>query len=95
MPIQSGYAEDSEVADVAIVASHREVRHPRNALRARAALAVASLALALSALEAKEVRRRLEGGTAVLAFGEPALVDERGRPAGSFLPGGKAVIFSA
>ena len=54
-----------------------------------AALVLAD-AVALSPLEAKEVRRRLEGGTAVLAFGEPALVDECGRPAGSFLPGGKA-----
>ena len=47
-------------------------------------------AVALSAQEAKEVRRRLESGCAVLAFGEPALVDECGRPGGSFLPGGKA-----
>lgn len=54
-----------------------------------AALVLAD-AVALSAQEAKEVRRRLEAGTAVLAFGEPALVDECGRPAGSFLPGGKA-----
>jgi hypothetical protein len=54
-----------------------------------AALVLAD-AVALSPQEAKEVRRRLEGGTAVLAFGEPALVDECGRPAGSFLPGGKA-----
>ena len=54
-----------------------------------AALVLAD-AVALPALEAKEIRRRLEGGTAVLAFGEPALVDECGRPAGSFLPGGKA-----
>jgi hypothetical protein len=54
-----------------------------------AALVLAD-AVALSAQEAKEVRRRLEGGTAVLAFGEPAQVDESGRPAGSFLPGGKA-----
>lgn len=54
-----------------------------------AALVLAD-AVALSTQEAKEVRRRLEGGTAVLAFGEPAQVDECGRPAGSFLPGGKA-----
>jgi hypothetical protein len=54
-----------------------------------AALVLAD-AVALSPLEAKEIRRRLEGGTAVLAFGEPALVDECGRPNGSFLPGGKA-----
>jgi hypothetical protein len=47
-------------------------------------------AVALSALEAKEVLRRLEGGTSVLAFGEPGQVDELGRPAGAFLPGGKA-----
>ncbi|HET6439381.1 MAG TPA: hypothetical protein VFG59_15030 [Anaeromyxobacter sp.] len=54
-----------------------------------AALVLAD-AVALSPAEAKEVRRRLEGGTAVLCFGEPAQVDEGGRPAGPFLPGGKA-----
>jgi hypothetical protein len=54
-----------------------------------AALVLAD-AVALSPQEAKEVRRRLESGSAVLAFGEPAHVDECGRPAGSFLPGGKA-----
>ncbi|HET6437976.1 MAG TPA: hypothetical protein VFG59_07940, partial [Anaeromyxobacter sp.] len=51
---------------------------------------VLSDAVALSASEAKEVERRLEGGTSVLAFGEPGQVDELGRPAGAFLPGGKA-----
>jgi hypothetical protein len=45
---------------------------------------------ALSPQEAKEVQRRLEAGAPVLAFGEPAAVDEAGRPTGSFLPGGKA-----
>ncbi|BDG03462.1 hypothetical protein [Anaeromyxobacter oryzae] len=44
---------------------------------------------ALSWLEMKEVRRRIEGGAPVLAFGEPAHVDEAGRPAGTFLPNGK------
>jgi hypothetical protein len=56
---------------------------------ADAALVLAD-AVALSAVEAKEVRRRLEAGAAVLAFGEPAQVDEGGRPVGPFLPGGKA-----
>jgi hypothetical protein len=54
-----------------------------------AALVLAD-AVALSPLEAKDVRRRLEAGAAVLAFGEPAQVDEAGRPVGPFLPGGKA-----
>jgi len=54
-----------------------------------AALVLAD-AVALPAHEAKEVRRRLEAGTAVLSFGEPGQVDEGGRPFGSFLPGGKA-----
>jgi hypothetical protein len=54
-----------------------------------AALVLAD-AEALSSVEAKEVRKRLEGGTAVLAFGEPAQVVEGGRPDGPFLPGGKA-----
>lgn len=44
---------------------------------------------ALSSREAKEVRRRLEAGAHVLAFGDPAQVDEAGRPAGTFLPAGK------
>jgi hypothetical protein len=56
---------------------------------AGAALVLAD-AVALSAQEAKDVRRRLEGGSAVLAFGEPGQVDETGRAAGGFLPGGKA-----
>jgi hypothetical protein len=54
-----------------------------------AALVLAD-ASALSPGEAKEIHRRLEAGAAVLAFGEPAQVDEAGRPAGAFLPGGKA-----
>lgn len=54
-----------------------------------AALVLAG-ATALAPGEAKEVRRRLEAGAAVLAFGEPGQVDEAGRPAGAFLPGGKA-----
>lgn len=45
---------------------------------------------ALSATEAKETRRRLEAGGAVLAFGEPAAVDELGRPGPTFLPSAKA-----
>jgi hypothetical protein len=53
-----------------------------------AALVLAN-AEALSPLEAKDVRRRLEAGAAVLAFGEPGAVDEAGRPAGTFLPAGK------
>jgi hypothetical protein len=44
---------------------------------------------ALSPREADEALRRLEGGGAVLAFGEPGTVDEAGRPAGGFLPSGK------
>ncbi|HUM13400.1 MAG TPA: hypothetical protein VLT82_20800, partial [Myxococcaceae bacterium] len=54
-----------------------------------AALVLAD-AVALPAQEANDVRRRLEAGMAVLSFGEPAQVDEFGRPFGSFLPGGKA-----
>jgi hypothetical protein len=46
-------------------------------------------AAALSPSEAKEVRRRIEGGTPVLAFGASGQVDEAGRPAGAFLPSGK------
>ncbi len=45
---------------------------------------------ALSALEAKETRRRLEAGGSVLAFGEPSAVDEMGRPGSPFLPAAKA-----
>ncbi len=44
---------------------------------------------ALSPVEATAIRRRLEGGGGVLAFGEPEQVDESGRPAGVFLPSGK------
>jgi hypothetical protein len=47
-------------------------------------------ATALAPAEAKEIRRRLEAGTPVLAFGDPAAVDEAGRPAAGFLPSGKA-----
>jgi hypothetical protein len=53
-----------------------------------AALVLAG-AEALSALEAKRARRRLESGGALLAFGEPQAVDEVGRAAAPFLPGGK------
>jgi len=56
---------------------------------AGAALALADAA-ALPPGEAKEVRRRLEGGSAVLAFGEPSAIDETGRPAAAFLPAAKA-----
>jgi hypothetical protein len=54
-----------------------------------AAALVLADAEALSGQEAKEIERRLEAGAAVLAFGEPGQVDEGGRPAGPFLPGGK------
>ncbi len=54
------------------------------------AVLVLADAVALTAQEAKEVERRLEAGAQVLAFGEPAQVDELGRPAGTFLPAGKA-----
>ena len=47
-------------------------------------------AAALAPLEAKDVERRLEAGTSVLAFGEPAAVDEVGRPGPPFLPSGGA-----
>lgn len=53
------------------------------------AVLVLADAAALSHREAKEIRRRLEAGSPVLAFGEPAEVDESGRPAGTFLPAGK------
>jgi hypothetical protein len=53
-----------------------------------AAVVIADAA-ALAPQEAKELRRRLEAGGAVLAFGEPAAVDEAGRPAGPFLPSAK------
>jgi hypothetical protein len=54
-----------------------------------AALVLAD-AFALSSLEAKEARRRVEAGGALLAFGEPRTVDELGRPGGTFLPSAKA-----
>jgi hypothetical protein len=43
----------------------------------------------LGAAEAKELRRRLEAGVSVLAFGEPAAGDDLGRPVAPFLPSGK------
>jgi hypothetical protein len=46
-------------------------------------------ASALSSLEAKDVRRRLEAGAGVLAFGEPGTADENGRGGNAFLPSGK------
>ncbi len=54
-----------------------------------AALALAD-AVALPPGEAKEVRRRLEAGAPVLAFGEPSAIDEAGRPGAPFLPAAKA-----
>jgi hypothetical protein len=56
---------------------------------ATAALALADAA-ALPPGEAKEVRRRLQAGAPVLAFGEPTAVDESGRPGAAFLPPAKA-----
>ncbi|ABS28634.1 conserved hypothetical protein [Anaeromyxobacter sp. Fw109-5] len=53
-----------------------------------AALVLAD-AVGLTPLEVKEIRRRLEAGGGVLAFGEPAGADEVGRPGTTFLPGGK------
>jgi hypothetical protein len=55
---------------------------------ASAALALADAA-ALPPGEAKEVRRRLEAGCSVLAFGEPSAIDETGRPGATFLPPAK------
>jgi hypothetical protein len=43
----------------------------------------------LGAAEAKEVRRRLEAGLSVLAFGEPGAGDDLGRAVAPFLPSGK------
>ncbi|HET7824724.1 MAG TPA: hypothetical protein VFK90_05305 [Anaeromyxobacter sp.] len=54
-----------------------------------AALVLADAA-ALSAAEAKDVQRQLEGGEAVLSFGEAAAVDEGGRPRPTFLPSARA-----
>jgi hypothetical protein len=45
---------------------------------------------ALAPGEAKELRRRLDAGGSVLAFGEPAATDEAGRPGVPFLPAAKA-----
>jgi hypothetical protein len=56
---------------------------------ASAALALAD-ATALPPGEAKEVRRRLEAGSSVLAFGEPSAIDEGGNPGAPFLPSAKA-----
>ncbi|HEX9400456.1 MAG TPA: hypothetical protein VF912_10125 [Anaeromyxobacter sp.] len=53
-----------------------------------AALVLAG-ASAISAHDAKEARRRLEAGGAVLAFGEPGAADELGRAVPPFLPAGK------
>ena len=53
------------------------------------AVIVLADAVGVTPLEAKEVRRRLEAGGGVLAFGEPAGADEVGRPGTPFLSGGK------
>jgi hypothetical protein len=53
-----------------------------------AALVLAG-ASALSSVEALEVRRRIEAGGDILAFGEPGAIDEAGREAGPPLPPGK------
>jgi hypothetical protein len=53
------------------------------------AVIVLAGAEALAPAEVKEVRRRLEAGGAVLAFGEVASVDETGRAHGGALPSGK------
>ncbi len=45
---------------------------------------------ALPVAEAKEIRRRLEAGAPILAFGEPAVVDEAGRHPDAFLPSARA-----
>ncbi len=45
---------------------------------------------ALSSQEAKDVGRRLDAGALVLAFGEPVVADEAGRPGATFLPSAKA-----
>jgi hypothetical protein len=47
-------------------------------------------ATALSSVEASHVKRRLEAGAGVLAFGEPGQADENGRAGYPFLPSGKA-----
>jgi hypothetical protein len=54
-----------------------------------AALVLADAA-ALAPGEAKDVQRRLEAGGSALAFGEPAAVDEVGRPRPPFLPSARA-----
>jgi hypothetical protein len=46
-------------------------------------------AIGVTSLEVKEIRRRLEAGGGVLAFGEPTGADEVGRPGAPFLTGGK------
>ncbi len=56
---------------------------------AGAALVLADAA-PLAPQEAKEVRRRLEAGGAVLAFGEPAAGDELGRAGAPLFPSAKA-----
>ncbi|HYG68047.1 MAG TPA: hypothetical protein VD838_10325, partial [Anaeromyxobacteraceae bacterium] len=55
---------------------------------ANAALVLAD-AEALSPREARDVRRRLEAGAAVLAFGDPQQVNEAGQPTSTFLPSGR------
>jgi len=45
---------------------------------------------ALSSSEAKEIRRRLETGDSVLAFGEPAAADQVGHPGAAFLPSARS-----
>jgi hypothetical protein len=53
------------------------------------AVVVLADAAGLTGHEARELSRRLEAGAGVLTFGEPSRVDEAGRVAGPFLPGGK------
>ncbi|HSN91918.1 MAG TPA: hypothetical protein VLS93_11875 [Anaeromyxobacteraceae bacterium] len=79
-----------ELAGEALAARH--VQAPvvlRVADAEPAATLVLADAQALSPREADEIRRRLEAGGLVLAFGEPGAVDEAGRPSGAFLPAGK------
>jgi hypothetical protein len=79
-----------ELAGEALAAQHVQapVVWRADAAEPPAALVLAD-AVALSPREADEVVRYLEGGGAVLAFGEPGAVDAAGRPAGPFLPAGK------
>ncbi len=50
------------------------------------AVVVLADAAGLTTHEANELTRRLEGGTGVLAFGEPARLDEAGRALGPYRP---------